>query len=87
MTKDLSFYNFVSPNPKLGNSDAIDGRFKANKSRFINHANDGQENLESRTEESKGIKHIVLYATRNIKEGEELFFNYDNNGDLFRDHR
>jgi len=43
MIKDLSFYNFDSPNNRIIDSDSsIDARFYGNKSRFINHANNGE---------------------------------------------
>lgn len=38
MIKDLSFYNFDSPNGKSSQS-SIDARFMGNKARFINHGN------------------------------------------------
>ena len=47
MIKDLSFYNFDSPNHKKVNA-SIDARYKGNKARFINHCNDGTENIVSK---------------------------------------
>lgn len=44
MIKDLSFYNFDSPNGKTV-SASIDARFLGNKARFINHGNEGEQNL------------------------------------------
>lgn len=46
MIKDLSFYNFDSPNGKV-HSASIDARFMGNKARFINHGNDGEQNLKA----------------------------------------
>lgn len=86
MIKDLSFYNFDSPNGKMINS-SIDARFKGNKARFINHANDGEQNLRAETLNSNGTEYIALFAMRDIREGEELSFNYDGNGKLYKDHR
>lgn len=58
-----------------------------NKARFINHNNNGQENLRAETKYSNGTEMIALYANRDIREGEELTFNYDGNGNLYRVHR
>lgn len=53
MIKDLSFYNFDSPNGKTVNA-SIDARFMGNKARFINHGNEGEQNLKSETITSNG---------------------------------
>ena len=79
MIKDLSFYNFDSPNGK-NTSASIDARFMGNKARFINHGNEGEQNLKAENIFSNGTEYIALYATRDILCGEELTFNYDGNG-------
>ena len=86
MITDLSFYNFDSPNARKIQT-SIDARYKGNKARFINHCNDGSENLSSSTKFSNGNYYIALYAARDIKAGEELTFNYDGNGLLYKNHR
>lgn len=53
MIHDLSFYNFDSPNGKSIRA-SIDARIMGNKARFINHANDGRENLRADTIFSNG---------------------------------
>lgn len=58
-------------------SDAsIDGGVLGSKMKFMNHKEAGHCNCESRTERFRGEMHIVLKASRDIKVGEELFFNY-----------
>ena len=84
--KVLSFYNFDSPNKKDIIS-SIDARFMGNKTRFINHGNEGETNMHSVTKFSNGTEYIALYASKNIMEGEELQFNYDGKGLLYKDHR
>ena len=53
MMKVLSFYNFDSPNGKE-TSASIDARFMGNKTRFINHGNEGETNLHASTVFSNG---------------------------------
>ena len=77
LSKDLNFYNFNSP------EGTIDARFMGNISRFINHGNNGKENLESQNIFCQGNFVIAFYANRNIEVGEELFFNYDGQGLLY----
>lgn len=81
LSVDLTFYNFGSP------EGSIDARFMGNASRFINHGNAGEENLRSENVLSQGRYKIGFYAEREIEPGEELFFNYDGAGDLYRNHR
>ena len=69
MITDLSFYNFDSPNHRRIEA-SIDARYKGNKARFINHCNDGNENLQSKTMFSNGCYYIALYAMKDIKIGE-----------------
>ena len=69
MISDLSFYNFDSPNRKKLNA-SIDARYKGNKTRFINHCNDGTENVVSKTKYSCGGFYIGLYAKNDINIGE-----------------
>jgi SET domain-containing protein len=61
MIKDLSFYNFDSPNGKIINA-SIDAQFMGNKAKFINHGNDGEHNVRLATISSNGTKYIALYA-------------------------
>jgi len=53
MIKDLSFYNFDSPNGKII-AASIDARFMGNKARFINHGNEGEQNLKAENLFSNG---------------------------------
>ena len=55
-----------------------------NKTRFINHGNEseGKTNLVSLNMFSQGQECIGLYASRDIKEGEELLFDYDGEGEI-----
>ncbi len=68
----------------MAEGGAIDARFIGNKSRFINHQKGGNENLFSSTMFSEGKFRTVLYAKKNIKKGEELFFDYDVGGELVK---
>lgn len=81
LSVDLSFYNFGSP------EGTIDARFMGNLSRFINHGNAGQDNLRSENILSEGRYKIGFYANINIEVGEQLFFNYDGEGMLFKHYR
>ena len=59
-----------------------------NKSRFINHGNEneGAANLMSLKMFSSGQEFIALYSLRDIEEGEELYFDYDVEGEMGRNH-
>lgn len=59
----------------LSNDYAVDGMFIGNESRFINHSTVGP-NCFVKIMTVLGDKRIALFASRNIKQGEELFFNY-----------
>lgn len=73
-----SFYNFACF------EGSIDARYMGNKTRFINHGNEieGKTNLVSLNIFSLGQEYIGLYASRDIKEGEELLFDYDGEGEV-----
>lgn len=53
-----------------------------NKSRFINHGSDREANLFSEIKMGEGRYVIGFYASRDVKRGEELLFNYDGTGEL-----
>lgn len=74
LSLDNLFYNFDSED------GAIDSKFMGNKSRFINHQDEGKENLEAKETSSNGKNVIAFYAIRDIKQHEELYFDYDGNG-------
>lgn len=78
---DNSFYNFGSP------EGTIDARFMGNQSRFINHADQGNDNLRSENIFSEGRYKIAFYAERDIEAGEELFFDYDGEGELYKNYK
>ncbi|KAL7034916.1 hypothetical protein ACKWTF_008177 [Chironomus riparius] len=59
----------------LSSDYAVDGMFIGNESRFINHS-ESAPNCLVKTMTVLGDKRIALFATRNIKQGEELFFDY-----------
>jgi hypothetical protein len=59
----------------LSKDYAVDGMFIGNESRFINHSS-AAPNCSVKTMTVLGDKRIALYASRNIKQGEELFFDY-----------
>lgn len=81
LSADNTFYNFGIPD------GAIDARFMGNLSRFINHADQGRENLESRTILTEGKYKIGFYATRDIEREDELFFDYDGEGQLYKNYK
>ncbi len=74
---DDTFYNFG-----LNEGGSIDARYMGNKARFINHQQGGEENLHAESMFSEGRFRTVLYANKNIKKGEELYFNYDIDGHI-----
>jgi len=57
--------------------EAIDATRIGNESRFINHS--GNPNLVARQMKVGGIFKIFFYALKNIKKGEELYFDYKYN--------
>ena len=76
MSQTNDFYNFAN------HGITIDARYIGNKARFINHGNDKESNLTSEIKISDGKYVIGFYATKEIKKGEELLFNYDGSGQL-----
>ncbi|KAK7042070.1 Pre-mRNA splicing factor [Favolaschia claudopus] len=62
---------------ELNNTLAIDGTYAANNARFINH--DAQKaNAECKVRMVNGEHRIGIYATRPLRPGEEILFNYGN---------
>lgn len=59
----------------LSKDYVVDGMFIGNESRFINHS-ESSPNCSVKTITVLGDKRIALFAVRNIKKGEELFFDY-----------
>ncbi|CAE6430669.1 unnamed protein product [Rhizoctonia solani] len=69
-------YLFDIPNYyKVG----IDAGYAGNESRFANHPNNGHANCSARYIWSGDEKHIALYATGHIWDGNELFLHYGRN--------
>lgn len=60
----------------LNPTQEIDSTYFGNKIRFINHASAHKANLYPRIMMVNAVHRIALYAHRNIKSGEELFFDY-----------
>ncbi|KAH7333891.1 hypothetical protein B0J17DRAFT_674532 [Rhizoctonia solani] len=58
---------------------SIDAAYAGNESRFANHPNNGHANCSARYVWSGGEKHIALYATHHIWDGNELFLHYGSN--------
>jgi len=58
----------------------IDGNVKSNLARYINHA------CETNCESDVIRGHIWIVATKNIKKGEELFYDYGYNMDNWEEH-
>lgn len=65
-----------------GSEFKIDGKFKGNLTRFINHICDGKHsecNVAVDVITNTGLEgffRIIMYSKRNIKAGDELLFNY-----------
>lgn len=76
ITKDGSVYIF-----ELDEETFIDGKFDYNDAKYINHS--CQTNCESVQEGNQ----IFFYATKDIKAGEELLFNYGYALEHFLDHK
>lgn len=60
----------------LNATQEIDSTYFGNKVRFINHAHSSRANLYPRIIMVNAVHRIGLYASRKIKSGEELFFDY-----------
>ena len=63
LSRNLSFYNFGSPN------GTIDARFMGNKSRFINHGCSGSDNIRADIVFCHGNEVVSFYAERDIQKG------------------
>jgi histone-lysine N-methyltransferase EZH2 len=66
----------------LNRDQEIDSTYFGNKMRFINHAAKGKYNIFPRIIMVNTVHRIALRAARNIRAGEELFFDY---GPMFPD--
>ena len=73
---DGLFYNF-----SLSTTKSIDSRQFGNKSRFINHMRKGQ-NMVAAVLKINEEDVVIFRASRDIKEGEELYFDYDPTGKM-----
>lgn len=60
----------------LNATQEIDSTYFGNKVRFINHASRQKANLYPRIMMVNTVHRIALYASRNIKAGQELLFDY-----------
>ena len=81
LSADSTLYNFSSP------EGTVDARFMGNKARFINHGDSALENVYSQNVKSRGRYRIAFFALRDIAPDEELFFNYDGNGELYKNYK
>lgn len=72
-----SVYTFT-----LNETTDIDGNTWYNKAKYINHS--CKENCEALLNEEEQT--IEIHATKNIKKGEELFFNYGYDVENWQDH-
>ena len=60
----------------INNSIDIDAYRVGNQMRYVNHAAYGYDNCIAKGRFENGLWRIKLFALRDIKKGEELFFNY-----------
>ena len=58
----------------LEDGSAIDAKFGGNESMWINHS--CNPNCQSLEEDAKKSTRVFLYAKKNIKSGDELFYDY-----------
>ena len=78
---DSTLYNFSSP------EGTIDARYIGNEARFINHGDPPLENVYSQNILTQGRYRIAFFALRDIVPDEELFFNYDGSGELYKNYK
>lgn len=85
---DSHFYTFGFK------TSAVDAKYMGGRARFLNHDNQKLENVRvevvfemSQVKFSDADYCLCLFAKRNIAKGEELFFDYDGQGLLFRHFR
>ncbi len=71
---ELNDYVFGFPICNKDSPFVIDAKDFGNHTRFINHSD--EPNLFSRWMEKDGICHVILYANRLIKQGEQLSYDY-----------
>lgn len=76
LKKDNTFYNFEY------DETILDARFIGNRSRFINHGGGKKANLKVRIVKSQSRRWVAFYSLRDINPSEELFFDYDGDGQL-----
>jgi histone-lysine N-methyltransferase EZH2 len=60
----------------LSYSSDIDAYRLGSKMRYVNHSSHGYQNCYARANFVRGVYRIALFALRNIKKGEELYFDY-----------
>lgn len=71
MSQNNIFYNF-----QINDNQSLDSRLFGNKARFINHSNK-KANIMSTKMSINEEETIIFKSVRDIKEGEELLFDYD----------
>lgn len=60
----------------LSKHDEIDAQFAGSLMKFANNSFEGMINTVAKIIFVEGRRHIVLYASRQIENGEEIFFDY-----------
>jgi SET domain-containing protein len=58
-----------------------------NTSRFINHADQDKENLYSQCLLTEGRFKIAFFARKDLEPDDELFFDYDGEGQLYENYK
>jgi histone-lysine N-methyltransferase SETD1 len=59
---------------RISDDQIVDAMFKGNESRFINHS--CEPNCYSKVVTIEGVKHIIMFAARSIRENEEITYDY-----------
>ena len=70
-----SSYLFTSDNKLF---PTLDAKSFGNETRFINHMPEEGANCEVKQIKFKNRNQVLLFACKDIKQGEELFFDYGN---------
>lgn len=55
---------------------SIDATFSRRKGKFINDGFGGSQNAEVKLVKVGGTSHLAIFATRNIKAGEQVLYDY-----------
>lgn len=55
---------------------SVDATFSKRKGRYVNDGYGGQQNSVMKVIEVTSIPHLALFATQNIKKGEEICYDY-----------